>query len=139
MKLTHLFTAITALTLAIPAFAEEDTPLEKEMEKIGRAIKVVNRNLADAAQKDANAAKIGDAIAACQASLKLEPKMAKDVPAAEKEKFIADYKTGIEAMSKLFTELKAAIEAGKTDEAAKLIEKLNAGKKEGHKKFQKED
>lgn len=140
MKLKHLYTAaIAALALAVPSFAEDETPLEQEMEKISKSLKIVNRNLADASKKADNAAKIGEAITACEASAKLEPKMTKDVPAAEKEKFLADYKAAMTEMGKQLTELKAAIEAGKNDDAAKIMEKLNAGKKEGHKKFKSED
>ena len=65
--------------------------------------------------------------------------MAKDVPAAEKEKFLADYKASMEESLKVLEELRAAIADGKADEATKAMEKLNKGKKDGHKKFKKED
>jgi soluble cytochrome b562 len=140
MKLHRLFVpALVAIAFTIPAMAEEDTPLTKEMEKLSKALKVVNRNLADASAKDANLAKIADAKKAVEAAVKLEPAMAASVPAGEKAKFVADYQASMEATSKALDELKAAVEAGKADEAAKIMEKLNGQKKEGHKKFQKEE
>lgn len=140
MKLKHLITTtIAALALAVPAFAGEETPLEKEMDILNKAVKFVKRNLADATQKDASVAKVTAAIKACEAAAKLEPKMAKGVPAAEKEKFLADYRAGVEAMGKQFAELKAAVEAGKADEVTAILDKLAAGKKEGHKKFTLEE
>src|ERR1044071_7148988 len=93
MKLKHLFTALfAAAALAFPAMAEDETPLGKEMEKVSKGLKLVNRNLADPAQKDANIAKLGEVKAALQKAVDLEPAKAKDVPAGEKAKFIADYK-----------------------------------------------
>ncbi len=140
MKLKHLFTVLfTAAALAVPAFAEEDTPLGKEMEKVSKALKLVNRNLADPAQKEANLAKLADVKASLEKAVDLEPAKAKDVPAGEKDKFIADYKASMKETLKSLETLKAAVEAGKADEAAKAMEKLNGEKKEGHKKFKKED
>jgi soluble cytochrome b562 len=140
MKLNHLFTTVLAAAmLAVPAFAEEETPLGKEMEKVSKALKLVNRNLSDPAQKDANLAKIADAKAALEKAATLEPAKAKDVPAGEKAKFVADYKAGVEQTLKSLEELKSAIAAGKTEDASKAMEKLNGEKKEAHKKFKKED
>lgn len=140
MKLKHLFTALlAAAALSVPAFAEEDTPLGKEMEKVGKALKGVNRSLADASAKDANLAKIAEIKEALTKALDLEPAKAKDVPAADKAKFIADYKAAMQETIKGVDELKAAVEAGKTDDAKKVMEKLGGQKKEGHKQFKKED
>ena len=69
MKLKPLFTLLAACAIAVPAFAaDEDTPLGKEMEKISKALKAVNRNIADASAKDANIAKVAEAKAANQAA-----------------------------------------------------------------------
>ena len=139
MKLKHLFTLLAACAIAVPAFAEEDTPLAKEMEKIGKALKAINRNVADAGQKDANLAKIAEAKTACAAALKYEPAKTKDVPAAEKAKFVDGYKASMQDVGKNLDALKAAIEGGKTDEAKGILEKLNGQKKDGHKKYKADD
>ena len=139
MKLKNLFTLLAACAIAVPAFAEEDTPLTKEMEKLNKAIKAVTRNIADAGQKDANLAKVAEAKAANTAGLKYEPAKTKDVPAAEKAKFVEGYKASMQEVGKNLDALKAAIEGGKTDEAKSILEKLNTEKKEGHKKYKAED
>jgi soluble cytochrome b562 len=140
MKLKHLSTLLAAFALAVPAiFAEEDTPLAKEMDKLNKALKAINRNIADASAKDANLAKLAEAKAANQAALKYEPAKTKDVPAAEKAKFLSGYKAAMEEVAKNMDALKAAIEGGKTDEAKALLDKLNTEKKEGHKKYKAED
>jgi soluble cytochrome b562 len=139
MKLKQLFTLLAACAIAVPAFAEEDTPLGKEMEKISKALKAVNRNIADASAKDANLAKVAEAKAANQAALKFEPAKTKDVPAAEKAKFLSGYKAAMEEVGKNLDALKAAIEGGKTEDAKALLEKLNNEKKDGHKKYKADD
>ena len=139
MKLYRLFAcALSAVALSVSASAAESTPLEDQMEKLNKALKLVKRNLADASAKDANLAKIADAKAAIAEAKKLEPAMTKTIPAAQKEKFVADYRASIDETAKALDELKAAIEGGKSDEAAKIMEKLDLQKKEGHKKFQEE-
>jgi len=140
MKLKPLFTLLAACAIAVPAIAaDEDTPLGKEMEKISKALKAINRNIADASAKDANIAKVVEARTANQAALKYEPAKTKDVPAAEKAKFLSGYKAAMEEVGKNLDALKAAIEGGKTEDAKALLEKLNNEKKEGHKKYKADD
>ena len=109
------------------------------MEKLSKALKAVNRNLTDAAQKDANLAKIADAKAACAAAVKFDPAKTKEVPAADKAKFVTEFKASMEEVGKNLDALKAAIAGGKMDDAKALMEKLNGQKKDGHKKFKTED
>lgn len=135
MKLKHLLTLLAAFAITVPAFAEEDTPLAKEMEKVGKALKGVNRDIADASKKAENLKRIDDAKAANQAALKYEPAKTKEVPAADKAKFLAGYKYSMEEAGKLLDALKAAVEAGKTDDAKAVMDKLNKAKKDGHKEY----
>lgn len=140
MKLNRLFTAaIAAMAFTFSAFAQEETPLDKEMEAISKAAKLIKRKLPEAGEKAANIERTDSALKACAAAVKLEPKMTKDIPAGEKEKFLADYKAAMEEMGKDLTALKAALEADKTADAEKILEKLNEGKKAGHKKFKSEE
>lgn len=141
MKLKHMLTLVAACAIAFPTFtrAEDDTPMGKEMEKLSKALKAVNRGIADAGQKDANLEKIATAKAACAEAVKFDPAKTKEVPAAEKAKFVSDFKTSMEEVGKNLDALKAAVEAGKTDDAKAIMEKLMAQKKDGHKKFKSDD
>lgn len=138
MKLKSVLTLFAAFALAVPAIADEDTPLAKEMEKLGKALKTINRNLGDTAMKDANLEKVAEAKAAVTASLKYEPAMTKDIPAADKAKFVSGYKASLEEVGKNLDALKTAIAGGKTDDAKAALEKLNTQKKEGHKEYKAE-
>jgi len=139
MKLHRLFaTVLATAALALPAFAE-DTPLTEEMEKLSKTLKVIGRAAKEGNVPKEHAAKVEEAKKACEKGLTMEPAKAKEVPAAEKEKFITDYKASMQETIKTLDELKAAIEAGKAEDVNKVLEKLNAQKKDGHKKFQKEE
>lgn len=135
MKLKNLFALLAAFAITVPAFAEEDTPLGKEMEKIGKNLKAVNRDIADASKKADNIKKVADAKEACAAASKFDPAKTKEIPAGEKAKFVEGYKASMAELGKGLDSLKAALEAGKTDEAKAILDKLNASKKEGHKKY----
>lgn len=140
MKITKLLTLLAAFAIALPATikAEEDTPLGKEMEKVSKALKAIGRAAKEGKVTKDMAAKVDEATTAAQAAAKLEPAKTKEVPAAEKEKFLAGYKESMEGMLKGLGELKAAVTSEKADDVAKVIEKLNEGKKDGHKKYKAE-
>ncbi len=137
MKLKHLLTLVTACSIAVPAFtrAEDDTPMGKEMDKISKALKAVNRNIENAGQKAANLENIAAAKAACDAAVKYDPVKTKDIPTAGKEKFLIDFQASMSELGKHLDALKAAVEAGKTADAKAIYEKIMAQKKDGHNKF----
>ena len=140
MKLHRLLATVFATAvLAVSAIAAEETPLGEEMEKFSKALKAVGRAAKEGKVTKDLAAKVDDAKKAAEAGLKFEPAKTKEIPAAEKEKFLADYKAAMQDMIKALDELKAAVEAEKADEVGKVLEKLNGQKKEGHKKFQKDE
>lgn len=135
-----LATVLATAALAVSAFAAEDeTPLGTQMEKVSKALKAVGRAAKEGKVSKDLAAKVEEAQKATEEALKFEPAKTKDVPAADKEKFLADYKKSMEVTIKTLGELKAAVEAEKADEVGKIMEKLNGQKKEGHKAFKKED
>ncbi len=141
MKVHRILAAVlaTAALAFSTAVAEEETPLGSQMEKFSKALKAVGRAAKEGKVTKDLAAKVDDAKKAAQEALKFEPAKAKDIPAAEKAKFLADYKASMEKTIKTLDELKAAVEAEKADEVGKIMEKLNSEKKEGHKAFKKED
>lgn len=136
MKLKSLLTL--ALTLAISStftFAEEDTPLAKEMKVVNKNLRTLKRQVEDASKKDENLALIAAAKKSIDAALKLEPEKTKDVPAGEKAAYLQKYKAQMGDLGKTFDELDAAVKAGKVDDAKKLFEKLSEEKEKGHKDF----
>jgi soluble cytochrome b562 len=140
MKLHRILaTIIATAALAVTSIAAEDTPLAEQMNKFNKALKAIGRAAKEGNVSKDLVAKVDDAKAAAEAALKFEPEKTKEVPAGEKEKFLADYKAGMQETIKTLDELKTAVSSGKADEVGKVMEKLNNQKKEGHKKFQKEE
>ena len=137
MKITKLLTLLAVFAIALPATikAEEDTPLGKEMDKVSKVLKAIGRAAKEGKVTKDMAAKVDEATAAAKEAAKLEPAKTKEIPAAEKAKFLAGYKEAMEGMIKGLGELKAAVTSEKADDVAKVIEKLNEGKKDGHKKY----
>ena len=136
MKLKSLLTL--ALTLAMGssiAFAEEDTPLTKEMKTVNKNLRTLKRQVEDASKKDENLGLIATSKKAIEAAIKLEPAKAKDVPAGEKAAYLEKYKAQMSDLGKTFDELETAVKAGKVDDAKKLFEKLSEEKEKGHKDF----
>ena len=134
-----LATVVASAALAVSAVAAEETPLGEQMEKFSKALKAVGRAAKEGKVTKDLAAKVDEAKKAAEAGLKFEPAKTKEIPAGEKEKFLADYKASMQETIKTLDELKAAVEAEKADEVGKIMEKLNGQKKAGHKKFQKDE
>ena len=133
---------ILALTLAIGgsmAFAEEDTPLIKEMKTMNKNLRTLKRQVEDASKKDENLALIVASRKSIETSLKLEPMKTKDVPAGDKPAYLDKYKAQMTELAKSYADLETAVKDGKADEAKKIFEKLSEQKEKGHKDFAPEE
>lgn len=136
MKLKTLLTTVVALAVGMTAaFAEDDTPLSKEMSAMNKALRTLKRQAADASKKAENLALIATMKEKIAASLKFEPAKTKDQPAGEKPAYLDKYKKQMADLDKATDELKAAVESGNADAAQKVFEKLSDIKEKGHKDF----
>ena len=75
--------------------------------------------------------------AAVTESAGLTPAKTEDIPDADKAKFIADYKAGLDDMQTLLSKLKDALAAGKNDDAVKIVAEIGDQQKKSHKEFRK--
>ena len=136
MKLKSLLSlAVAFATGASMVMAEQDTPLSKEMSAMNKALRTLKRQIADASKKADNLALVDTMKAKAEAAAKLEPAKTKDQPAADKPKYLESYKAQMADLAKAIDELKAAVEKGDAEAAAKLFEKLGDTKEKGHKDF----
>lgn len=119
--------------------AHDETELEGKMDSMGQAWKKLKRQAADATKNAESLQLVATLRTSAEEAAKLEPAKAADVPAADREKFVADYRGGIKKMINELTKLEAALLAGKNDEAAKLIADIGALQKAGHKEFKRPD
>ncbi len=129
-----LVTLIAGLSLAAPAVAE-DTPLTEQMNIINKNVKKLRKDVKKAELNKESAALAKECAEAATKAKELAPATAAKVPAAEKDKFIAEYKKQMDDLIATFKELEKNLADNKNEDAEKLIEKVLDQKKKGHDKF----
>jgi hypothetical protein len=132
--------ASTALLLAvsIPARAQDDepkTPLAIEMGGISKDFRALRKIVADPTQKDAALALAKDMEAHATKAKTFQPSKTKQVAPGDQAKFVSDFDTAIDGLIADFQKLEQDITAGNTADASALLDKIQADKRDGHKKF----
>ena len=124
-----------------PAAAAPDedkkTDLEMRMDRMGKALRKLKKQVADPAQNASSLELVASMQAAATEALDFTPAKAADLPADQQAKFVDDYKAGIKGMKDEFTKLSAALTAGKNDDAVKLVAEIGDLEKKDHKEFRK--
>ena len=145
MKLRLLTLTLVSALVALPVLRAQDakkadqTELGDKMEKLNGAYRKLPKLVADAAQKDEALAQIAIIKASAQAALKLEPAKKAEVPAAEQAKFVADYQAKMKEFAATVDKLEAAVKAGDTAGATKIVDDMKTERNDAHKSFKKED
>ncbi len=126
--------------MLVPARAqdksEEETALAKQMEAMDDAFKGFRRETDPV--KGATEARAAQA-AALKSAAEI-PELIKEMPEGpEKAKALNEYRTMTGKLYVILCEVEGAFLAGKVEEVAKIVESLKTMKKEGHKKFIKEE
>jgi soluble cytochrome b562 len=70
-------------------------------------------------------------------TLAFKPAMADDVPAADREKFVASFQAGLKEFIAQLDKLAVAFKANDNTGAQELIKKLGALQKEDHREFKR--
>ncbi|MEP6833690.1 MAG: cytochrome b562 [Gemmatimonas sp.] len=141
MKQRHIFAAVfCALAFASSANAQTDdkptTPLGEQMKLINAAYRALNP-LITAGNADSAIAKVAIIHKAAEQALTFEPVKKADVPAAEQEKFVSDFRTTLKSFIGDVEKLDAALKAGKMDDAKTLVAGLRMDQMDAHKQFRK--
>ena len=150
MKLltTLLCSAFLIASFSLPVFAEKavptpapdahaETELGENMSAISKAFKKLRSQVGDPTKNAESLQLVAILHEKAEASLKLVPEKAADIPAADQPKFTADFAVGMKALIADIAKLKAALQAGDNEEAAAQLEALGNAQKEGHKEFRK--
>jgi len=133
-------TTTTTTTTTAPVAAPDDdkkTELEMRMDRAGKAFRKLRKQVADPAQNASSLDLASKMLAAFKEAEDLTPEKAMDLPEADRPKFVADYKTGIQAMEDEVSKLSDALTAGKNDVAASIVADMLAMEKKDHKEFKK--
>lgn len=142
MKIRILLVALACSLVAssgLRAADAEETELGAKMEKVGGAFRALRRQIADASKNADSLAKVESIRKNFEASLKLEPAMKKDKPAAEQAKFVESYRADLKKSIELCSKLEAALKANDNKTAEKLCGDMGDSQKAAHKQYKKED
>jgi len=126
------------LAASIPVRAQDDrpkTPLAEQMSGISKDFRSLRKVVSDPAQKDAALQLVKDMQDRATKAKGLDPSKAKNVPATDRDQFLADYRKQIDGLIADFQKLEEAVNDGKTSDASAMLDKLQGDKREGHKKF----
>jgi soluble cytochrome b562 len=98
----------------------------------------LTQQVTDSAQQQSSVDLIEKLKKAAQDSKSIDPRMVETVPAADKAKFLADYRAQMDKLSDAFTKIEEAVKAGNYNEAKSLLASVNFIKREGHEKFKQD-
>lgn len=118
---------------------KESTPLGKEMKKMGKAFRILGRQINDAAKNAESIELVAGMRQAAEDSLPYKPEKTADVPAADRAKFVDDFHAGIKNLIADLDKLAAALKANDNAAAATILSGIKEDQKKGHKAFKKED
>ncbi|MBI5694013.1 MAG: hypothetical protein HZC55_28390 [Verrucomicrobia bacterium] len=141
MKIRALIlTLACALVTGSAAFASDaETELGAKMEKMGGAFRTIRRQVADASKNADTLAKVATLKENAEASLKFEPALKKEKPAADQKKFVENYRAEMKKFVELCSKLEAALKANDNALATKICGQMGDAQKAGHKEYKKED
>jgi len=135
MKISTTLLALTLITSATVLHADEDSPLEKQMQILARGMKHLSLQIADPAKQQENVTLIESLKQAAAASKGLDPRKTSSIPKANQEKFLTGYRAEMDKLTDAFNRVEGAVKAGQYDEAKSDLAAVNSVKKEGHGEF----
>ena len=141
-RVSLAFSLAASLALSIPAHAQNDkpkTPLAQQMDGMAKDMRALRKMVSDPAQKDAASGLVKDMIDHATKAKGFEPIKTKDIPPAQKDQFLADYKKQMDVLIGDLQKLQGDVDAGKTADATALLDTINSDKRDGHKKFNAEN
>ncbi len=125
---------------SVPAAAPDDekkTELEMRMDRIGKAYRKLRKQVADPTQNASTLQLLSTMDDAAREAIDLTPAKSEDIPDDQKAKFEDDFRSGIRDLQDLLAKLRAALTAGKNDDAVKIVADIDAFEKKEHKEFRR--
>jgi soluble cytochrome b562 len=140
LRIRHLG-ALAALTLAFSTTAlraqasEDKTPLGKKMSAMNAAFRTIGQQVADSSKNASTLEQITIFETNAKEALAFEPEKKAQIPAPEQEKFVADFKSGLEKLIETAAKLHEAMAAGKNTDAAAIVDDMRRLQRESHQVF----
>ncbi len=139
LRFRHLGTLVVlALTLTRTAAAqsdEEKTPLGQRMSAMNAALRQITAQVADPTKNASTLEQVVIFQTKATEALTFKPEKTAQVAEGEQEQFVADFQAGIKALLLKVDSLKVAVEDGRNEDAAKLVDDMKAWQREKHSVF----
>ena len=116
---------------------EPETELAKRMERMSKAVKALRKQVGVSAQNTGSLVLVSVIRNTATAALKLVPAKAADLQGPARDKFIADYQSGMREFIKAVDVVAADLKANNNAAALKDFQKLGALAKQDHKQFRR--
>ena len=131
---------LVSLSLLLPAstLRAEDSPLEKQMQSLGRGMKRLGQQITDPSKQQENVTLLELLKQASVASKGLDPRKTSAVPEADRQKFLSEYHSQMDKLTGALNAVEDAVKAGQYDHAKSLLSSVNSIKKEGHQQFKQD-
>lgn len=126
----------------VPCHAQGDepkTPLAEQMSGIAKDFRSLRKAMSDPSQTNTAVNIVKDMEAHAAKAKTFDPVKTKEIPAADKDQFLADFHKQMDGLIADFQKLEQDISSGNTADANAMLNKLQADKREGHKKFNAQD
>lgn len=130
---------VTIYFATLPVAAQDDGAPEivRNMRGINQNLRTLRGQVADPTFKVQNLELIADVRRLLESSRELEPLKTSELPQAEREQFLKNFRTAIAETLKTVDQLRAAVEAGDAVTSRAHLLKLNDLKNAGHERFRK--
>ena len=139
MKTSSLILALTLVASTQIMKAEEgNSLLERQMKILAKGTRQLSQQVTDTAQQQSSVDLIEKLKKAAQDSKSIDPRMVETIPAADKAKFLTDYRAQMDKLSEAFTKIEDAVKSGHYAEAKSLLTSVDGIKREGHDKFKQD-
>ncbi len=139
LRFRHLGTLVVlALTLTRTAAAQSDedkTPLGMRMTAMNAALRQITAQVADPSKNASTLEQVVIFQTNATEAMTFKPEKMAQVAEGEQEKFVTDFQEGIKGLLVTVDSLKVAVEAGRNEDAANIVEAMKAYQREKHPVF----
>jgi soluble cytochrome b562 len=139
LRFRHLGTLVVlVLTLTRTASAqatEDKTPLGMRMTAMNAALRQITAQVADPSKNASTLEQVAIFQTNATEAMTFKPEKLAEVAEGEQEKFVTDFQEGIKGLLVTVDSLKVAVEAGRNEDAANIVEAMKAYQREKHPVF----
>jgi hypothetical protein len=121
------------------AHEEPETELGKTMEKLNGAWRKLRKQVNDPASNASSLELVATVKELSEKAATLQPDKAKDLPEADRAKYIQAYQDKMKEFTAKLAKLSDAFKAGDNTSAAAVLKELGTMQREGHKEYKRPD